>query len=101
MNRILMAFGLLWLFVWCVAGFYIGSQHMHHIQEMGELSHEGNLVGFWNTLSAWKMSTSIHSHALCFAFLLILMALVMPSMRYSDKSKKILGLILILGVMLS
>lgn len=101
MRKILIAFGLIWLFVWCVAGFYLGSQHLPHIQEMEKLAEEGNLAEFWSTMTVWKLSASGHSHALGFAIILILVALVMPDMRFSDKSKGILGMLLILGVLIS
>jgi len=52
-------------------------------------------------MNAWKMQASGHSHALSFAFLMIMVALVMPDMRFSDRSKKVLGVLLILGVLLS
>ena len=101
MRKILIAFGLIWLFVWCVIGFYLGSQHLPHIQEMEKLAEDGNLVEFWSTMTVWKLSASSHSHALGFACILILVALVMPDMRFSDKTKKILGVLLMLGVLLS
>jgi len=101
MRKILIAFGLIWLFVWCVVGFYLGSQHLPHIQEMEKLAEDGNLLEFWSTMTVWKMNATIHSHALGFAFILILIALIMPDMRFSDRTKKILGALLILGVMLS
>ena len=101
MRKILIAFGLIWVFVWCGVGFYLGSQHMPHIQEMEKLAQEGNLVEFWNTMNVWKLRASSHSHALGFTSLLILVALVMPDMRFSDRAKKVLGILLIVGVVLS
>jgi len=101
MRRILIAFGLIWLFVWSVVGFYLGAQHLPHIEEMETLAEDGNLVDFWSTMTAWKSSASIHSHALGFACILILVALVLPDMRFSDRTKKILGVLLMLGVLLS
>ena len=74
---------------------------MPHIQEMEKLAQEGNLEEFWSTMNAWKMHATSHSHALCFASLLILVALVMPDMRFSDRAKKVLGVLLIVGVVLS
>jgi len=84
-----------------ILGFYLGSQHMPHIQEMEKLAQEGNLVEFWNTMNVWKLRASSHSHALGFTSLLILVALVMPDMRFSDRAKKVLGILLIVGVVLS
>jgi len=74
---------------------------MPHIQEMEKLAQEGNLVEFWNTMNVWKLRASSHSHALGFTSLLILVALVMPDMRFSDRAKKVLGILLIVGVVLS
>ena len=101
MREILIAFGLIWVFVWCGVGFYLGSQHTPHIQEMEKLAQEGNLVEFWNTMNAWNMQTSSHAHALCFASLMILVALVMPDMRFSNRAKRVLGILLIVGVVSS
>ncbi len=101
MRKILLAFGLFWVFLWCLVGFYIGAQHIPHIQKMETLAREGNLVGFWSTMNMWKLHASIHSHALGFSFILILVALVMPELGFSDRTKKVLGILLIVGVVLS
>lgn len=101
MRRILIAFGLMWVFVWCWVGFYLGSQHLPHIEEMEKLAREGNLVEFWSTMNIWKLRASSHSHSLGFASILILVALVMPDMSFSDGTKKALGVLLIVGVALS
>jgi len=101
MREILIAFGLIWVFVWSGVGFYLGSQHMPHIQEIEKLAQEGNLVEFWSTMNAWKMRSSNHAHALCFASVMILVALVMPDMRFSDRAKNVLGVLLIVGVVSS
>jgi hypothetical protein len=93
MRKILIAFGLIWVFVWCGAGFYLGSQHMPHIQEMERLAQEGNLEEFWSTMNNWNLHAS--------RTLLILVALVMPDMRFSDRAKEVLGTLLIVGVVLS
>ena len=101
MRRIMIAFGLIWIFVWCGVGFYLGSQHLPHIQYMERLAQEGNLVEFWSTMNMWKLRASSHSHALAFASILILVALVLPDMRFSDRTKNVLGILLIAGVVLS
>ena len=76
MRTVLIAFGLMWVFVWCGVGFYVGSQHTPYIQQMEALAQEGNLEELWSTMNAWKMHATSHSHALCLAFLLILVALI-------------------------
>ena len=101
MRKVLIAFGLIWVFVWCGVGFYLGPQYIPHVREMEKLAQEGNLVEFWSTWNAWKMHATSHAHALCLSFLVIIVALVMPDMRFSDKTKKILGVLLIVGVVLS
>ena len=101
MRKILIAFGLILVFVWCIAGFYIGSQHMLHNQELDKIAQEGNLLEFWRSTNAWNMRSSCHSHALCFASILILVALVMPDMKLSDKAKTVMGVLLIVGVLSS
>jgi len=101
MRKILIAFGLIWVFVCCGVGFFLGSQHLPHIQEMEKLAREGNLVEFWSTMNVWKLHASSHSHALGFAFILVLVALVMPDMRFTERAKKVLGVLLVVGVVLS
>ena len=98
MKKTLIAFGLIWVFVWCIVGMYMGSQYGPYADAMDRLSREGNLAELWDTWNAWKMHAVSHTHAICFAFVSILVALVMPEMRFSDKTKKILGVLLILGV---
>lgn len=46
------------------------------------------------------MHAKTHAHALCYSLLVILAALIMPDVRYSDNTKRILRVLLILGVIL-
>lgn len=44
MRKILIAFGLIWIFVWCGVGIYMGLQHESYIHEMEASAQGGNLV---------------------------------------------------------
>jgi len=100
MGKVMIAVGLIWLFIWCLCGFYLGVLYEPYINEMKSLAEQGNLTGFWDTFSSWKSHAVAHSHALCFSFVLILIALSMPYIEFSDKTKCIIGLLLIIGVVL-
>lgn len=101
MRKILFAFGLLWILLWCIVGIYLGIQHESYIKDMEKFAQANDLSKFWDTQNAWKTKTSSHSHALCLSFLLLLMTLILPYMGLSDKLKNILGVILIVGVVLA
>jgi len=100
MGKVMIAFSLIWIFVWCIAGFYLGMTHLAYNNKMAELAKQGNLVDFWNTFSAWKHHSVAHAHAIGTSFILILIALVMPYIKFSDKVKWTIGLLLIIGVAL-
>jgi len=101
MGKVMIAVGLIWIFAWCIVGFYLGVGHQAYTSKMGELAEQGNLTEFWNTFSGWKSHAVAHSHALCTSFVLILVALAMPYIEFSDKTKWITGLLLIIGVVLA
>ncbi|HHJ00622.1 hypothetical protein J7J59_03185 [Candidatus Aerophobetes bacterium] len=100
MGKVMIAFGLIWIFAWCIMGVYLGMGHQAYNVKMAELAEQGNLTDFWKTFSSWKGHTVPHSHALCTSFILILMALAFPYIEYSDRVKWITGLLLIIGVAL-
>ena len=100
-ERVMIAVGLIWLFVWCLCGFYLGVLHEPYLKEMKSLAEEGNLTGFWQSFSSWKVKSSVHSHALCLSFLLILVGLAMPHIRFGNTLKLIFGTVLIVGVIIS
>jgi len=98
MGKVMIALALLMIFAWCIVGLYLGIGHPAYNSKMAELAEQGNLTGFWDTFSSWKSRAAAHSHALCLSFLLILIALAMPYIGFSDKIKWIIGLLLIIGV---
>ena len=98
MGKVMIALALLMIFAWCIVGLQLGMGHHAYSSKMAELAEQGNLIEFWNTFSSWKGYTSAHSHALCTSFVLILIALAMPYIGFSDKIKWITGLLLIIGV---
>ena len=100
MGKVMIAFGLIWIFAWCIMGVYLGMGHQAYNVKMAELAEQGNLTDFWKTFSSWKGHTVPHSHALGTSFILILMALAFPYIEYSDRVKWITGLLLIIGVAL-
>ncbi|MBC7189601.1 hypothetical protein H5U35_05240 [Candidatus Aerophobetes bacterium] len=100
-DKIMIAVGLILLFLWCLCGFYLGVLHEPYLSEMKSLAEEGNLTGFWETFSSWKIKSSAHAHALCLSFLLILVGLSMPHIRFGNTLKLVFGTVLIVGVVIS
>lgn len=94
----LIAFGLLWVLVGCLVGMYLGLLHPPHIDKMNKIAQQGDLAQLWNNWQAWKTHAVCHTHILCFAFLSILIGLAMPEMKITDKTKNILGILYIIGV---
>jgi len=102
MKKFLIAFGLIWIFLWCVFGLYLGAvQHDPYVEKMGSFANEGNFSEFWNAQFWWSSQSSAHAHALCYSFILIIIALVLPEMKYSEKMKKVIGILLTIGVILA
>ena len=100
MAKVMIAFGLVWLFVWCLVGFIMGAGQAVYRDKMAELAKQGGLIEFWRTFSTHKSHSLAHSHALCNGFLLILVGLAMPYIAFSDKTKQVIGLLLIIGVVI-
>jgi hypothetical protein len=101
MRKTLIAFGLVWLFVWCAIGMLLGSKHLAYIAELETLAKNGEHVKFVQTWQDWKTRTVNHSHALNFSFLAILVGLIMPEIGFSDRGKKAIAYALILGTVLT
>ena len=98
MGKVMIALALLMIFAWCIVGLYLGIGHPAYNSKMAELAEQGNLIEFWNTFSSWKGHTVPHAHGIGTSFVLILIALSMPYIEFSDKTKWIIGLLLIIGV---
>jgi len=101
MGKVMITFGLIWIFIWCVVGLSLGVGYKAYALKMGDFAEQGNLVEFWKTFSSWKSRSVAHSHALCITFVLILVALTMPYIKLADNIKWITGLLLIIGVVLA
>ena len=99
-ERVIIAVGLILLFLWSLCGFYLGALHEPYLNEMKSLAEEGNLTSFWQSFSSWKVKSSVQSHALCLSFLLILVGLAMPHIRFGNTLKLTFGIILIIGVII-
>lgn len=93
-------FGLFWLFVWCAVGLYLGAQHGDHGLEMLTMAQDGDLEGYWQQWEDWKGRAVSHTHGLCLATLVLILALLLPFMGYSDLVKGIMGGLFILGSIL-
>ena len=101
MRKFLLAFGLIWTFIWSVYGLFLGViKHNEWLETMKAAAAGSDLPQFFQSMTWWKGQTSTHTHALCFSFLMILIALILPEMKYSDKVKKTLAIILTSGVVI-
>ena len=77
-RRILLTWGLIWLFLWLAAGLYLGPR----IQ----------------TITAQEKSA--HNHALNLSLLVLIMGLVQPFLGLSEGLKNILAVVLCFGTFL-
>ncbi len=100
-GKSMVAFGLLWILVWCLVGFYVGSQHEVYLDDMEELASAGKLGEYWTTFKDWKAHSVAHSHALYTAFIAVLAGLVMPYMGLSAKIKWLTAIVMCIGVILA
>lgn len=100
-ERVMITVGLIWLFIWCLCGFYLGILHEPYLNQMESLAEAGNLTGFWSAFSSWKANTVTHAHGIGFSFILLLVGLAMPHIRFGDKLKFIFGTVLMVGVVIA
>ena len=101
MKRTIIAFGLLWIIIWCVFGLFLSIQAVPYLEKVQTMAQEGNLEACWGSYSVWKANTNTHAHSLCLSFIAILVGFIIPETGLSDKSQKILGILLITGVVLA
>ena len=100
-ERVMITVGLILLFIWCLCGFYLGILHEPYLAEMKSLAEKGDLTGFWSAFSSWKANAVTHAHGIGFSFILLLVGLAMPHIRFGDKLKFIFGIVLMVGVVIS
>ncbi|MBC8186431.1 hypothetical protein H8E88_35570 [candidate division KSB1 bacterium] len=102
MRKFLIAFGLIWIFIWSAFGLFLGvMKHDEWLANMQAAAAGSDLPQFLQSMTWWKGLTGTHTHALCFSFLMILVALIMPEMKYSEKLKKTIGILLTSGVVIN
>ncbi|NWF52671.1 MAG: hypothetical protein HXY47_06260 [Nitrospirae bacterium] len=102
MGKIMITVGLIWLLVGCIYGYNLAQLQNSFLNEMKTLTEKGDLVGFWKTFRAWKIKCILgHDHILCFSYILILTGLVMPYIRLGEALKAVLGVLLIIGAVMS
>ena len=113
-QRILLIWGIIWLLIWMVFGIIVGSQVIPT-----RIEKESSYVKALEKLSAGKLKeaeielrkglkleahsmhkASAHGHALCYAFLVLIIGLIMPFSGIPEKMKNITGLALIAGTFL-
>ena len=101
MKKFLLAFGFIWIFIWSAFGLLLGAmKYDEWLANMNAAATNGDLPQFLQTWTWWKGQTVNHTHTICFAFLMILVAIVLPEMKFSDKTKKTLGILLTSGVVI-
>ena len=99
MRKFLIAFGLIWTFIWGVFGLFLGMmKHEEWLANMESAARGNDLLQFWQSMHWWKGLSVGHAHALLLSFLMILIAFILPEMKFSENVKKILGYVLVAGV---
>jgi hypothetical protein len=102
MRKFLIAFGLIWSFIWSAFGLFLGMMKQDEwLATMKGAAIGSDLPQFLESWLWWKGISSIHAHALGFSFLLIITGLILPEMRYSEKAKTTIGIMLTSGVVIS
>jgi len=101
MNKVLVSFGMFWIILWCCIGLYHGAMQESYAERMLGLAQKNDLLGYWNLWNEWSWGKVIHSHAINFAFLLILMGFVYPAVKLQEKTKTVLGLGAMLGMIMA
>ena len=82
MKKLLIAFGLIWIFIWSVYGLFLGAvMHNEGVANMEAADKGGDLPQFWQTGHWWKGQTVNHTHTICFAFVMIFVALILSEMK--------------------
>ena len=87
--------------VWCVVGTYLGQSRGSYVAAMDAAAKRGDLEAFWSASMTWERLSTVHMNALFFSFLMVLVGLVMPAVRYSEKVRGALAIALIAGVVLA
>ena len=78
-QRLLLTWGMIWLFLWLAAALYLGPR----------------------VESLTKMEKGAHSHALCLATVVLLMGVLQPFMGLSERVRYGFGWVLVIGSFLT
>ncbi|ATW27845.1 hypothetical protein [Candidatus Formimonas warabiya] len=100
MRRYLIAYGLLWVFLYCLHGLYLGSLYGDVIGALYGTAGQGDLKTFWSTLNGWNTIQGVHAHGMGLAILVLLVAGVWEEIYFSPRSKTYLGTLWMIGITL-
>jgi hypothetical protein len=101
MKQILIAFGLLWAGIWYLFGIFLFIWYSSTFKHIRSLPADDSLTQIWTKYVAWESNVFVYIHALSFALLTVIIGLVAPALKFSESCRKILILMLIIGVVTS
>lgn len=101
MKKTILLFGLLWVFLYCLFGLYLGMRFSPIMQSLQAASMQGDLAQFWAVYHDWNEIQSIHTHGLGFGILTVLLAIIWDEIKLSSKGKNAIGIILISGIIIN
>jgi hypothetical protein len=101
MNKVLISFGMFWIILWCCIGLYHGAIQESYANQMLSFAQHNDLQGYWKLWEEWSWGKVIHSHAINFAFLLILMGFTWPNVKLKEKTKTVLGIAGMVGMIMA
>jgi hypothetical protein len=94
MHAALLAFGFSWMIVAAVIGIILGAKHDGHLERLGQLAKQGNLVGYNEETQKYKAGATTHGHSFLFAVVMILVAVVVAGLPYPAAVKEIIPYVL-------
>jgi hypothetical protein len=100
MSQLLLVFGFSWMIVGCFVGLFQGLKHDLHLADLDKLARNGDLLGYHQSLSAFKKMTTIHTHSMLFPLIVIVTALAIPLIGYSEIYTTVLGVGLVAATMI-
>lgn len=93
--RLLLVFGFFWTIVGAVIGMILGLRHIKYVEQMDNLAKAGDLAGYHRHLSAFKHSTTTHTHSMLFAVMILVIALSFPLTGFANPQGNVLAVLLI------
>jgi len=76
-GEILIGCSLAWLIIWSALGLISGKKHQEWIEQMKNISQEGNLGKYWSNFDGYRKVIAPHAHATTFAGVAFLVGLAM------------------------